>query len=108
MLNNLFLSILTLAETYPVPAKYITTSLRWIFLFLAVYILLTSIISLLSTRATPEVWGYLIQDEGGSLPITHWESIIGRSGSADLQVKNDTVSKTQAALVRRANGTWIL
>ena len=108
MLENLFQSILTLAETYPIPAKYITTSLRWIFLFLAVYILLTSIISLLSTRATPEVWGYLYLEKGESLPITHWENIIGRSSSSDLKIKNETISKTQAALVRRANGTWIL
>ena len=51
--------------------------------------------SLLSTRVTPEVWGYLSVEDGVTLPITHWENIIGRSSSVDLRIELDTISNTQ-------------
>jgi len=63
--------------------------------------------SLLSTRVTPEVWGYLYVDNGVSLPITHWENIIGRSSSVDLRIQLDTISNTQALLIRRKDGKWM-
>ena len=53
---------------------------------LAAYILLISIVSLLSTRATPEIWGYFMVEDGGNFPITHWENVIGRSKSADIRI----------------------
>lgn len=74
---------------------------------LAVYILLRCIMSLLSTRATPEVWGYLYVEDGQSMPITHWENIIGRANSADLTIPLKTISKVQALLTRRPDGRWV-
>lgn len=56
---------------------------------------------------TPEVWGYLTVDGGTSLPITHWENIIGRSKSVDLQVDANTISKTHSLLIRRKDGRWM-
>ena len=52
-INGIVNSILSLANSHPETAKYITTGLRWVFVLLAVWILLMCIISLLSTRATP-------------------------------------------------------
>ncbi|MDO4383290.1 MAG: FtsW/RodA/SpoVE family cell cycle protein [Eubacteriales bacterium] len=107
-INQVVNSILSLANTYPVVAKYVTTGLRWIFVLLAVWILLMCIISLLSTRATPEVWGYLYAEGGTGIPITHWENIVGRSSSVDLRIKDKTISKSQALLIRRSETQWMI
>ena len=107
-INSIVNSILSFAESNPVVAKYITTGLRWIFVLLAIWILLMCIISLLSTRATPEVWGYLYVENGTGIPITHWENIIGRSSSVDLRIKNKTISKSQALLIRRSEERWMI
>ena len=88
-------------------ATGMTTVFRWIFVVLAAYILLINIVSLLSTRATPEIWGYYMVEEGGSYPITHWENVIGRSRSADLNVPVRTISSNHALLVRRGDDKWM-
>ena len=107
-INGIVNSILSLANSHPETAKYITTGLRWVFVLLAVWILLMCIISLLSTRATPEVWGYLHVEGGEGIPITHWENIIGRSSSVDLRIKDKTVSKSQALLIRQSDEKWMI
>lgn len=107
-INNLFYSILSFAESYPTLTQFATTGFRWIFVLLAAWILLACIISLLSTRATPEVWGYLQTEDGTALPITHWENVVGRSNSVDLRIPEKTVSKNQALLVRRSEGRWMI
>lgn len=75
---------------------------------LAIYILLKCILSLLSTRATPEVWGYLYVEDGVGIPITHWENVIGRSKSVDIRLQNPTISKNQCILIRRKDGKWLI
>ena len=86
-----------------------TTVFRWIFVVLAAYILLIAIVSLLTTRATPEIWGYyMVDDGGGSFPITHWENVIGRSRSADLNIPLSTVSNNHAILSRYDADRWTL
>lgn len=74
---------------------------------LAAYILLISIVSLLSTRATPEIWGYYMVEGGGNFPITHWENVIGRSRSSDINVPLTTISGSHAILTRRDEEKWI-
>lgn len=87
----------------------ITTVFRWIFVVLAAYILLIAIVSLLTTRATPEIWGYfMVEEGGGSFPITHWENVIGRSKSADLNIPLSTVSNNHAILSRYDAERWTL
>ena len=81
---------------------------RWIFAALAAYILLVAIVSLLSTRATPEIWGYYLVEEGGNYPITHWENVIGRSFSADINVPVSQVSGNHALLIRRDEDKWMI
>ena len=77
-INGIVNSILSLANSHPETAKYITTGLRWVFVLLAVWILLMCIISLLSTRATPEVWGISTWKEEKAFP-----SPIGKISLAD-------------------------
>lgn len=84
-----------------------TTVFRWIFVFLAVYILIKSIHSLLSSRVTPEVWGYLYIENGIGMPIYHFENVIGRAKSADLKIELNTLSKNHGILSRKGDGQWI-
>ena len=92
---------------HPELATEITTVFRWVFVVLAAYILLISIVSLLSTRATPEIWGYYMVEGGGNFPITHWENVIGRSKTADLQIPLSTVSNNHALLIRKDEEKWV-
>jgi len=75
---------------------------------LAAYILLIAIVSLLTTRATPEIWGYYMVEEGGGFPITHWENVIGRSRSADINIPLAVVSNNHALLIRRDEDKWMI
>lgn len=75
---------------------------------LAAYILLISIVSLLSTRCTPEIWGYFLVEDGGNYPITHWENVIGRSRSADINIPLKTMSGNHAILSRKSEDKWVI
>ena len=86
--------------------SYYTYIVRWILMLLAMYILIRNVKSLLTTRVTPEVWAYLNINEEESLPITHWENVIGRSRSVDLRLKYKTVSKNHGLLLRNKDGSW--
>lgn len=99
--------ILNIAQTYPEVAIHCTTLLRWVFVVLAIYILLTSILSLLRTRTTPVVNGYFLVEDGGNFPITHWENVIGRSKTSDITIPLKTVSKTQAILLKWKDDKWM-
>ncbi len=101
-------SLLNIAQTYPDVAKHCTTFLRWVFVLLAIYILLTAVMSLLRTRTTPVVWGYFLVEDGSNFPITHWENVIGRSKSADFNIPLKTVSNNQAILMRRYDDRWTI
>lgn len=107
-ISTIIQSISDFAGQNPEISRLITTCFRWIFVVLAVYILLKSILSLLSTRATPEVWGYLYVEDGVSRPITHWENVIGRGSSVDIDLELKTVSKNHAILNRRSGGRWMI
>jgi len=107
-MENILYKILNIAETYPDLATEMTTCMRWIFAVLAAYILLVSIFSLLTTRCTPEIWGYFLVENGGNYPITHWENVIGRSRSADINIPLRTMSNNHVILNRRDENKWIL
>lgn len=108
VIETLINEILTFSANYPELAVHITTVFRWIFAVLAAYILLISIVSLLSTRATPEIWGYFMVEDGGNYPLTHWENVIGRSRSADIRIPLRTISNNHALLVRRSEDKWMI
>lgn len=67
-----------------------------------------------------EVWAYMhlrtyrTDEEGNpldwtemSVPITHWESVIGRSKSCDISVADGTLSRNHGILMRDTGGKWI-
>lgn len=83
-----------------------TTVARWIFIILSIFILIKSIVSLLVTKNPSEVWAYFNVNGKMSYPVTHWENVIGRSASADLQVDDPAVSRNQGILTRNHDGKW--
>ena len=107
LIHDIVDKILNISQAYPELAKHCTTVFRWVFVLLAVYILLTAIISLLRTRTTPLIWGYFLVEDGGNFPITHWENVIGRSNSSDINIPLKTVSKNHALLIRWNEEKWL-
>ena len=63
---------------------------------------------LLTFRREPEIWGFLCIKDGKKLPITHWESVIGRHKKSDLVVDFPTVSRNHAVLTRYDDGSWTI
>ena len=108
IIESIITQILNFANNNPELAVHMTTVFRWIFVVLAAYILLIAIVSLLTTRATPEIWGYFMVEGGGNFPITHWENVIGRSRSADINIPLGTVSGNHALLIRRDEDKWMI
>ena len=87
---------------------FYTAAARWVFIFLAAFILLKAIFSLLASMSPAEVWAYLHIETARkqNIPITHWENAIGRSSSCDIQIDNMSVSRNQGTLNRDDNGEW--
>lgn len=95
---------------------------RWIFVALALYILVRSIISLIRAKNPAEVWAYMNtrtyrQDAYGnweiaaeeSVPITHWENVIGRAKSCDITADDPAISRNHGILMRDtadSDGVW--
>lgn len=61
---------------------------------------------LLRFRREPETWAWLVMPDGQQLPVTHWESIIGRAKGSDIIVDFPTVSRSHAVLTRYDDGSW--
>ena len=95
---------------------YFTAIARWVFIFLALFILLRSIFSLLRTKNPSEVWAYWHFQTGGglpdasqssmSIPVTHWENVSGRAKSCDLELDDAGISRNHATLSRGHDGIW--
>ena len=83
-----------------------TAVARWIFIVLAVFILLRAILSLLKSSSPSEVWAYLHLNTGENIPITHWENVIGRSKSCDINIDDPSVSRNHGTLNRDGRGNW--
>ena len=89
-----------------------TAVARWVFIFLAAYILIRCFLSLLFSKNPSEVWAYFhvesrFDDEDGvSLPITHWENIVGRGKASDINIDDLGVSRTHGTLCRDDSGEW--
>ena len=99
-------ALAALFDNNPTLATYYTTAARWVFVGLAVFILLKSIISLLVTKNPSEIWGYLRLPDGSVSPITHWENVIGRARSSDIVIDVMTVSRNHGTLIRDQRGLW--
>ncbi len=93
---------------HPQVEIWYTTVVRFVLLLLAVMILGRAVRSLLTIPHTPEIWGQLSLPNGSSIPLTHWENIIGRAKSADVCLNYPSVSRQHAALCRGEGETWTL
>ncbi len=75
---------------------------------LAGLLLLRCALPLLTFRREPEIWAWLNLPSGEQIPLTHWENIIGRSGSCDVTINFPTVSRNHAVLTRYDDGSWTI
>ena len=90
----------------PAVGNWYTAIVRFIFPVLAVLILLRAVRSLLRLPTTPETWAQLSLPNGAPIPLTHWENILGRGGSADVRLNFPSVSRQHAAICRDSEGNW--
>ncbi|MEG0661843.1 MAG: FtsW/RodA/SpoVE family cell cycle protein, partial [Anaerovoracaceae bacterium] len=95
-----------LFQSYPAIATYYTTVARWIFVFLAIFILVKSIRSLLEAKNPSEIWAYLRLPDNSIKSLSHWENVLGRAASADVHIDIMTVSRNHGTLVRNEDGDW--
>ena len=73
---------------------------------LAMIVLLRCVRSMLAGRADPETWGYLVSPEGTVHPLLHWECIIGRAKTSDVQLPYRDIASVHAVLTRNDRGDW--
>lgn len=97
----------TLAESGTGGHAY-TVVARWVFIFLALAILLKSMFSLIRSHSPNEVWAYLNMGGNRNIPITHWENSIGRSKGNDIIIDDPAVSRNQAILTMEGDDGWKL
>lgn len=80
--------------------------LRYILPLAALLILWCCGRSLLAFRREPEVWAWLASPSGDRIPVTHWESLVGRAKSCDVVLDYPTISRRHAVLTRYDDGSW--
>lgn len=107
-LENGFSVLVALLTEHVMLCAWYTAVVRIICPVLAVLILYRAIRSLLQIPNTPEVWGQLSLPNGAAIPLTHWENIIGRAKSADVQLNFPSVSRQHAAVCRGEDDSWRL
>ena len=73
---------------------------------LALIVLFRCVRSMLAGRADPETWGYLVTPEGTVHPLLHWECIIGRARSSDVELAYRDIASVHAVLRRNDKGDW--
>lgn len=95
-----------LSTVFEMAGIYFTTAVRWIFLLLSLFILIRQIRSLLRSRNPSEIWAYLGCPDGSSVPLTHWENLMGRGRGCDIILNLSSVSRSHATLVRDSDGVW--
>ena len=93
-------------DNAPTVAHLLTTIFRWVFVAIAVYVLLHAIISLLRSKNPSEIWAYVQDETGNSTPLSHWENVIGRAPSCDVVLDSMSVSRNHATLIRNSDGSW--
>ncbi len=85
---------------------YIIGGTRYLVPLLALWVLLRCVRSMLRERYEPETWAYLVDLNGERHPVNHWESVVGRSRSADVVLDSPSVSRVHASLQRDGAGYW--
>ena len=75
---------------------------------LTVLLLLRCFLPLLTFRREPEIWAWVNLSDGSQIPVTHWETVIGRSKSCDVTFGLGSVSRNHAVLTRYDDGSWTI
>ena len=75
---------------------------------LTLLLLLRCVLPLLTFKREPEIWAWLNMTAGTQIPITHWETVIGRSKTSDVTIDISTVSRNHAVLTRYDDGSWTI
>ncbi len=104
-MEQLLQILLTARDTY---SNVLIGVMRYGVPVLAFILLLRCIKPLLTFRREPEIWAWLCLEEGKRLPITHWESVIGRSKRSDIVINDAAVSRTHGVLTRYDDGSWTI
>lgn len=86
---------------------YFTTGVRWVCMGLAVLILLHQFIALIRMRNPSEIWAYLKCPDESTVPLTHWENLVGRHRGCDIILNLGAVSRSHGTLIRDSEGTWV-
>ncbi len=81
---------------------------RYVIPLLSMLLLIRCGKSLITFRREPEIWAWLNLSDGHQIPITHWETVIGRSRSSDVRIPVGTVSRNHAVLIRYDDGSWTI
>ena len=85
--------------------EYMFTVSQYGIIIFSIVILARCLRSMLSERIDPEIWAY-IRVGHDTLPVYHWENIIGRARDADIRVFGKGIGKVHAVLKRSDKGIW--
>ena len=80
---------------------------KYAMIALSLVIMIRCIRSMLSAGFEAETWA-TARFGRDSVPVTHWENLIGRARSADIRVEREDVDRIQAVLKRRDDGRWMV
>ena len=86
--------------------QWVCEVLRYLFPLVAGLILYRCGRSMLFFKREPEIWAWLTAPNGNQIPVTHWESLLGRAKSCDVVLDYPTISRTHAVLTRYDDGSW--
>ena len=89
------------------PLPDILTVSKYLLIPLSLLIMLRCIRSMLSDRYEAETWAS-VRFGRESVPVTHWENLIGRSRTADIRIDREGIERIHAVLKRRDDGRWML
>ena len=87
---------------------FLNAFLRYLFPVLALIILGRCARSLLLFHKEPEIWAWLAAPNGDRLPVTHWETLLGRAKNCDVVLDYPTISRSHAVLTRYDDGSWTI
>ncbi len=88
--------------------SFLIAAARYLVPLLMLAVLIRVAISLFSHRGEEEIWAWLCLPNGERLPVTHWETTIGRAKSCDVSVQYSTISRLHAILTRHDDGSWTI
>ena len=85
----------------------ILSASKYLLIALSLLVMLRCIRSMLSSGYEAETWA-LARFGRETVPVTHWENLIGRAKAADIRIDREGVERMQAILTRRDDGRWMI